>query len=850
MSLRYFGGMLPLRTLSISSDLPAELSDLRTLAMNLRWTWNPSTVDLFESLDPEAFKRSNRNPLVQLGLVSASRYAEVAADPEFLAAMRTEVERLETYMTSDRWFQKDAPGQPAIAYFSMEFGISPTLPIYSGGLGILAGDHLKSASDLGVDLIGVGLLYQWGYFSQSLNRDGWQEENYKQNSTQQLAVEPVTDSDGDQICVNVAFPGERVVTIALWKAQVGRISLLLLDTNVDGNDDGARQITDRLYGGDHLHRIEQEIVLGIGGVRAMQRFVQVEGCRERDVFHLNEGHAGFLGLERIGQLMGKGYSFDAALNESRAGSVFTTHTPVPAGIDRFDSGQLRHFLDADQDGLSGLVPHLPVEAALALGVEADGSVFNMAHMGFRLSQRSNGVAKLHGDTSRRMFRDLYPGFDVHEVPITSITNGVHRRTWTSRPMDGLFKSVFGNAELSALNDWSPLSALTNHDLLRVRSELRSALVERARDDVRRSWVKRGAHPGELGWVDSMLDPNILTIGFARRVSTYKRLTLMLNQPERLRDILLNEERPVQIIVAGKAHPADYPGKEFMQQLVRFADDYGVRHRIAFLPDYDIRMAEFLVSGSDVWLNNPIRPEEASGTSGMKVVLNGGLTLSTSDGWWDEMATDDAGWTIDTVDIDDRAERDRLEADSLYNLLENQVVPLFYDRDEQGVPQGWLDKIRNSLVQVGPKITATRMVRDYVTDMYTPASESAAAFAENPGLAQELTEYKHRVSRGFSHMTITDVTDSVDGDVLSVSASVGLGEIADSDVEVQLLHGPVNSAGELDKPAITVMRPGADGRYSADAHLDERGEIGIAVRVIPAHAALAHPAEMGLVQLAQ
>ncbi|MDO5644258.1 MAG: alpha-glucan family phosphorylase [Dermabacter sp.] len=842
--------MKPLRTLTVTSELPAELAGLRTLAMNLRWSWNASTVDLFEALDKDAFEAANRNPIAALGLVSSARYAEVAADPAFVKQLNAELASLETYMSSDRWFQREAPGKPSVAYFSMEFGITPTLPIYSGGLGILAGDHLKSASDLGVDLIGIGLLYQWGYFSQSLNREGWQQENYKQNTTDTLAVQPVLDADGDQVCVNVDFPGDRLVTIALWKAQVGRISLLLLDTNVDGNDEGARQITDRLYGGDHFHRIEQEIVLGIGGLRAVQRFVELTGAPEIDVFHMNEGHAGFLGLERIGQLMGKGLSFDEALTQVRAGSVFTTHTPVPAGIDRFDSSQLRHFLDADGSGISRLVPNLPVEAALALGLERDGQVFNMAHMGFRLSQRSNGVAKLHGATSRSMFQDLYPGFDVPEVPITSITNGVHRRTWISRPMDALYKDVFGDVELSSLNDWSPLGTLKNEDLLRVRSDLRQKLVERARQDVRASWINRGSHPGELGWVDQILDPNILTIGFARRVSTYKRLTLMLSQPERLREILLNEERPVQIIVAGKAHPADYPGKEFMQQLVRFADDHGVRHRIAFLPDYDIRMAEFLVSGSDVWLNNPIRPEEASGTSGMKVVLNGGLTLSTSDGWWDEMATDDAGWTIDTVDIEDREERDRLEAESLYNLLENSVVPLFYDRDADGVPHGWLDKVRNSLVQIAPKITATRMVRDYVTELYTPASEASALFAADDQLAAEVSAFKQRVSRGWGGLAVSDVQDSVDADRLSVSAAVQLGELSPEDVHVQLVHGAVGTDGELVDARITEMTQGADGRYAARADLEALGTVGYAVRIVPAHRSLASDAEMGLVHVAQ
>jgi starch phosphorylase len=415
--------------------------------------------------------------------------------------------------------------------------------------------------------------------------------------------------------------------------------------DVEGNDEPARAITDRLYGGDHEHRIVQEIVLGIGGVRAVDAFVTATGFPAPQVFHLNEGHAGFSGLERIGQKMTGGLGFDEALTEVRAGTVFTTHTPVPAGIDRFGVGELRRYLDADESGVSRLITDLPVEAALALGTESGGEVFNMAHMGFRLAQRSNGVSKLHGEVSRAMFQQLYPGFDVPEVPITSVTNGVHRRTWTSNVMDDLYRKALGDVDISALSDWSGLGQLSDHDLDAARTVLRAQLVEMARHDVRESWLRRGADAAELAWTQEILDPDVLTIGFARRVSTYKRLTLMLRDPERLRRILLDPERPVQFVIAGKSHPADTPGKEFLQELVRFADEAGVRHRIAFLPDYDIKMASVLIAGADVWLNNPIRPEEASGTSGMKAVLNGGLTFSISDGWWDEMSTDEAGWTI-------------------------------------------------------------------------------------------------------------------------------------------------------------------------------------------------------------
>ena len=528
--------MKPLCTLTVSSELPEALVPLRDLALNLRWSWRRQTLDLFRSLDPKAFVDSGENPFAMLPMVPAGRLAEAARDESFLARMRSEVGDLRTYLDSGRWFQRTVPGAlgtgagSSIAYFSMEFGITPTLPIYSGGLGILAGDHLKSASDLGVPLTAIGLLYQWGYFSQSLDRSGWQQEGYRLNDPADLPVEPVLDQDGAQLTVSVTLPGGRDVAIAVWKAQVGRVVLLLLDTNVEGNDEEARQITDRLYGGDHEHRIVQEIVLGIGGVRAVLEHARLTGAPAPSVFHLNEGHAGFSGLERVGRLMADGAGFSEAVAEVRAGTVFTTHTPVPAGIDRFDASQLRRHLDADEHGLSRLIPSLPVEAALALGIEEGGDVFNMAQLGFRIAQRSNGVAKLHGAVSRAMFQGLYPGFEVPEVPIGSVTNGVHRRTWTSAHMDDLYKKALGDVDISSMSDWSALSALTDHELTSTRDALRADLVAMARKHVKDSWLRRGADEAELAWTDHILDPGVLTIGFARRVSTYKRLTLMLSDP--------------------------------------------------------------------------------------------------------------------------------------------------------------------------------------------------------------------------------------------------------------------------------------------------------------------------------
>lgn len=857
--------MKPLSTITVSSDLPGVLAPLRDLALNLRWTWRRQTVDLFRTLDPKVFVASGENPIAMLSQVSAGRLAEVARDEAFLAQMRSEVGDLRTYLDSGRWFQRTVPGAQgegsgsSVAYFSMEFGISPSLPIYSGGLGILAGDHLKSASDLGVPLVAVGLLYQWGYFSQSLDRSGWQQEEYRLNDPAQLPVEPVLAADGEQLTVSVSLPGGREVEIAVWIAQVGRIPLLLLDTNLASNDEQAREITDRLYGGDHEHRIVQEIVLGIGGVRAVEAYTELVGAPAPSVFHLNEGHAGFSGLERVGRRMQAGAGFSEAVAQVRAGTVFTTHTPVPAGIDRFDASQLRGYLDADGSGLSHLIPSLPVEAALALGIEEGGDIFNMAQLGFRIAQRSNGVAKLHGAVSRAMFQDLYPGFDVPEVPIGSVTNGVHRRTWTSAHMDDLFKKSMGDVDVSSLSDWSALSTLTDHELTETRDALRADLVTMARRHVKDSWLRRGADEAELAWTDHILDPNALTIGFARRVSTYKRLTLMLSDPERLKRILLDENRPVQIVVAGKSHPADRPGKEFLQQLVRFADDHGVRHRIAFLPDYDIRMASVLIAGSDVWLNNPIRPEEASGTSGMKAVLNGGLTFSVSDGWWDEMKDDAAGWTIPTAEVEDQARRDEIEADALYEILEQSIVPLFYARDARGMQHGWMTKVRASLVTVAPQITAARMVRDYVTDLYLPAARAATAFEADPALAGEFTAWRDELQQAWPAVSVNAVTlegtgggegaEASTGAEVILAAEVELGRLRDTDVLIEAVLGEIGPGDEIIDPQLIPLQRGEDGRWSARFALAAPGTVGYTVRVTPQHPVLASRAELGLVATA-
>ncbi|MGH3294838.1 MAG: alpha-glucan family phosphorylase, partial [Trebonia sp.] len=627
--------MRAIRRFTVRVTLPQPLEPLHDLMLNLRWSWHPPTVELFESIDPAGWAASGGDPVAMLSSMRPAQLTALAANEGFLRRLDAAVEDLRGYTGEPRWYQSASAGRggageaetlpKAIAYFSPEYGITAVLPQYSGGLGILAGDHLKSASDLGVPVIGVGLLYRHGYFTQSLSADGWQAERYPADDPNGLPLKLLRSADGDPVKITVPFPDGRVLTAQVWLAQVGRVPLLMLDSYVEENEPAQDEVTDRLYGGGSEHRLRQELLLGIGGVRAVRAFCAITGHPEPEVFHTNEGHAGFLGVERIREYVASGMTFDAALELSRAGTVFTTHTPVPAGIDRFPRELIERYFTADDLTSGAAGAGLPVDRVLALGAETypggDPHMFNMAVMGMRLAQRVNGVSVLHGQVSREMFAGLWPGFDTVEVPIGSITNGVHAPTWVAR-------------EVSDLGDSEGAAAAAPERLWEIRHQLRARLVTETRRRLRESWQQRGASGAELTWIDDVLDENVLTIGFARRVPSYKRLTLMLNDPQRLAGLLLDPERPIQIVIAGKAHPADEGGKRLIQQMVRFADSDGVRRRIVFLPDYDMALARFLVQGCDVWLNNPLRPLEACGTSGMKVALNGGLNLSVRDGWWD------------------------------------------------------------------------------------------------------------------------------------------------------------------------------------------------------------------------
>jgi len=853
-----------IRRFSVRTVLPESISSLGELASNLRWCWHPTTRDLFSEIDPVRWSAVGKDPTAMLSALSANELEALASNETFVAKVHAAFQSLAVYLSEPRWYQSWAAevegGAPAaIAYFSPEFGITEALPQYSGGLGILAGDHLKAASDLGLPIVGVGLFYKTGYFQQSLKFDGWQQETYPVLDPDGLPLALLREADGTPCIITLDLPGGRVLRAHVWKAQVGRVPLLLLDSDVQDNDDATRGITDRLYGGTGELRLQQEMLLGIGGVRALRLWSRLTGAPAPDVFHTNEGHAGFLGIERMRELCSEhDMSFDEVLEAVRAGTVFTTHTPVPAGIDRFSVEQIRLYFGGDN-----AVAGVPIERMLQLGAEdypgGEAGLFNMAVMGLRLAQRANGVSKLHGVVSRHMFDGLWPGFDDTEIPITSITNGVHAPTWVDRRVYELAAKHLGTATVAEDNAWAVVGDIPGDEIWATKRDMREQLVVEARRRVKASWRTRGASPAELGWTDEILDPDVLTIGFARRVPTYKRLTLILSDPARLKKILLDPERPVQLVIAGKSHPADENGKRLIQQMVKFADDPEVRHRIVFLPNYDIAMAQYLYPGCDVWLNNPLRPFEACGTSGMKAALNGGLNLSILDGWWDEWYDGENGWAIPTADgVEDPDRRDDLEAAALYDLIEGSVAPRFYDVDDGGLPQRWLSMMKHTLSTLGPKVLASRQVREYATELYGPAARAGRAMDGRTWAgARDLAAYKTRARANWpgvrvDHVEPSGVSDSPQvGDTLHVSAFVSLGDLDPDEVDVQLVHGRASESDtlrDIETAPLGFAETYEDGRhrFEGDLVLTRTGIFGYTVRVLPKHEGMASAAEMGLV----
>ncbi len=845
-------------TYDVIPRLPEKLSPLLDIAYNLWWTWNQDAIALFRRVDRDLWETVNHNPIVLLGRVSQSQLEELAADEGFTAHLNRVLNELQTYLAAKSWHQKKYGQSHAgdlVAYFSMEFGLSECLPVYSGGLGILAGDALKCASDLGLPLVGVGLAYQQGYFRQYLNIDGWQQESYPTNDFFNLPMRPVVKEDGSRVKAPVWFP-HRTVMLDVWLVQVGRVPLYLLDANCAENDPADRKITDALYGGDQEMRIQQEVVLGIGGTRALEAL----GIRPT-VCHMNEGHSAFMTLERIRQVREKsGLSFHEAREAVGSANVFTTHTPVPAGFDIFNPALMDKYL-RDYPGRLELTK----KSFLALGrkdPENQEEGFNMALLAGRHASYINGVSRLHAKVTREMWKDQWREIPLNESPIQYVTNGVHLKGWTSREMVDFFDTYLGRQWQTSPEDkkvWERLEDAPDEELWRVHVRRRERMVNFVRRRLVEQLKRRGANRSELDEAREALHPNTLTIGFARRFATYKRATLLLRNPDRLRKLLLDEERPVQLIFAGKAHPKDVNGKELIKQLFHFGREANVRRRFIFLEDYDITVARYLVQGCDVWLNTPRRPLEASGTSGMKAAANGCLNLSVLDGWWDEGYAPEVGWAIGRgEDYTDFSTQDHVEANALYNLLENEIVPLFYDRSADRLPRRWIQMMKRSIEVLAPQFNAHRMMQEYTEKFYQPASLRYNALAANDySRARELAAWKNKISKGWKDVKITSVRFPPNavyqvGDRLKVEVEVQLGPLEPHDVVVEIYAGPLNEAGEVVAGQTVRMDngrqadPAAGHVYHQEVVCQASGRHGFSVRVLPSHHDLVTNFDLGII----
>jgi starch phosphorylase len=822
-------------------QLPESLRALEPLARNLRWVWNHGADYVWSTLNAEVWQQT-RNPVLVLRNTPRSRYEKLAYDGEFLWRLEHLARHEREYLTRPSWYQRAHPAEspPLTAYFSMEYGLTDALPLYSGGLGVLAGDHLKTASDLGVPLVAVGIFYREGYFRQMLDAEGRQLEIYAVNSPGSLPVTRLTDAEGMPLRIGVELPG-RDLRLRIWRADVGRVPLYLLDSDDPLNTPCDRAITAKLYAGDGESRLMQEIVLGIGGWRALEALGHVV-----DVCHLNEGHAAFATLERARRFAEQNAcDFMTALWATRAGNVFTTHTPVAAAFDVFPPALMQRY-GVDYARLCGLAP----ARMLALGrVNPDdaGEPFNMAYLAMRCCLRTNGVSELHGRVSRGIFAPLYPRWPQEEVPVTHVTNAVHVPSWDSPWADQLWTTACGKDRWLGAPEQlgESMARLSDRDLWDFRAKERLDLVQYARRRLVRQLSQRGAGEAVVAAAKDVLDPTVLTLGFARRFTEYKRPAMLLAQPERLVRLLTHPERPVQLIIAGKAHPRDEPGRRYVQQWAQFVQRPEVRARAVFVEDYDLALAEQLVHGVDVWLNTPRRTWEASGTSGMKTLVNGGLNLSERDGWWAEAWSPEVGWALGDGDDLVGSDRDAQEVEQLFAVLEAQVVPEFYDRDADGVPHAWVARIRASLAQLTPRFSSNRMVAEYLDRLYLPA---AADFqrrrAHGTQLAAELKRWNDELSRHWTAIRWGACEVSSGGGVHTFDVQVHLGQVPPQGVAVQLYLAPWQgrSGAVFDLQRGTALADGDGGYHFVGEVPGDRPASHYTPRVVPAHPEAKIPTE--------
>ncbi|MDD2851636.1 MAG: alpha-glucan family phosphorylase [Desulfuromonadaceae bacterium] len=833
-----------LHKFTVVPSLTDDLVALQRVAYNLWWCWEPDATALFRRLDPDLWKATRHNPVEMLGIIQQTTLEAIKNDEGFMAHLQLVDNKLTEYLQGNTWFQKRATSASnmRIAYFSMEYGLHESLPMYSGGLGILAGDHLKSASDLGLPLVGVGLLYRQGYFRQYLNNEGWQQEYYPENNFYNLPLTLERDDKGAPLSFELNF-GPRKFLVHIWRVQVGRVPLYLLDTNVEENSPENRLITAQLYFGDKEMRMIQEILLGIGGIRALRMLGIIP-----NVCHMNEGHAAFLALERIRLLMGKrNISFGEAREIVSAGNIFTTHTPVEAGIDHFAPELLDKYF-------SGYYKSFGISHDEFIGLGRQSVVnqqesFCMAVLALKLAGHANGVSQLHGEVSRKMWKKLWPELPEEQVPLTAITNGVHTRSWVSNHMGNLLVRYLGTRWLEDPTNhtvWRRISKIPDAELWRTRQNCREKLVDFARKRLKEQLIKVGATTKEIATAEEVLDPEALTIGFARRFATYKRGTLLLRDLDRLARLLNNPTMPVQFVFAGKAHPQDQEGKELIRQIIQAAHQERFRRRIVFIEDYDIEVARHLVQGVDVWLNTPLRPMEASGTSGMKVAFNGGLNLSVLDGWWCEGYQGNNGWAIGKGEVYADVEyQNQVEGRALYDLLEKEVIPHFYDQGDDGVSRSWIATMKASMQSLCPVFSTDRMVQEYATRSYIPSYTQWQRLVDDDlALARDMVRWKEKLFKAWPQIRIelagAEAADAVAiGSLIPVFARIVLGDIPVDHIAVEGYFGVLDSFGTIQGgESVPLIMTGdlGGGVYQFGGSFECRfcGRHGFLLRIIPRH----------------
>jgi starch phosphorylase len=847
--------IMNISTYTVKPKLPASLKSLDEIARNLWLAWNYDAIQLFIRLDFESWTKSNQSPVKMLGMVSQTRLHEMEKDDSYIAYLNEVYDHFQHYKKTEGWYR--GAHKDVVAYFSMEYGMDVSLPVYSGGLGMLSGDHMKTSSDMNLPLVGVGLLYKQGYFIQHINADGFQQEVYPVNDWYNMPVELKKDKDGKTLYISVDLAG-RECFAQVWEVKVGRASLFLLDTNNEKNkDEDLKEVTAALYGGDKETRIRQEIVLGIGGIRALRAL----GINPAAT-HMNEGHAAFLILERARELIAeKQFTLDQAFEAIWPTNIFTTHTPVPAGNERFELDLLKKYMNPWTSILG-----ISWDDFLGFGrIHKNDAkeTFCMTVLALRFAAYANGVSALHGAVSRDMWKDLWPGLPIDEVPIGHVTNGVHPRTWISSGMCQLLDRYFGpkfEDEPASLSIWDRMDRISDEELWRAHERRREQLVVFARNRLKQMLTRNGAPHGRMQQAEDALSPSILTISFARRFATYKRGTLLFRDPERLIRLLKNNEQPVQLIFAGQAHPADIPGKELIREIVHFAKEHDVENRIIFLENYDMTMSRYLVSGSDVWLNTPTRPLEASGTSGMKASMNGVLNCSILDGWWDEACNSGVGWAIGHgEEYSDVNLQNDIESKSLYDLLEREIIPLFYQRGRDGLPREWIKMMKNCMREIGQSMSSHRMLMDYSNKFYFPALKNYRRVTRDDyAETRAVAVYFEKLKKSWDGIRIISIDSTSKkimqrGDFITVTAHIDLGELKEDEVLVELYHGEKTDKNFIVNARRAEMRSlgREDGacKYQVRVECTDTGLQGHTIRILPKHNALVTPYRPGFVKWA-